>query len=325
VFPAAEFEKLRKQVRTGLSISAAEPAYKAERELRHRQFGSHPYARTASGEVADVDALQVKDLSAWWSTFARPDQAVLIFAGDVEAPRAVALAEAALGKWHATGPKPEVALPALPAVSARHIYLMDQPGAVQSQIRVGLPGIKRDHPEYPAAEVVSDYFGGAFTSRLNEVIRVQKGLTYGARGGFSPSRFAGRFTISTFSKTASTAEAVRAALGELERLGRAEPTARELEDTKAYFQGSFARERETPQQVASDLWLIESQGLPADYFERMLERVARTDAAACMKLVRETIEPAKAVVVVVGDADKVRQDLEKIAPVTLVKAGQEGK
>jgi zinc protease len=323
-FPETEFEKLRKQVRTALSISSAEPSYKAERELRRRQFGSHPYARTATGELEDVAAVQGKDLGAWWSAFARPDQAVLIFAGDIEAPRAVALAEAAFGKWKAAGSKPEVTLPAPPAVSARHIYLIDQPGAVQSQIRVGLPGIKRDHPDYSTAEVVSNYFGGAFSSRLNEVVRVQKGLTYGARGGFAPARFAGRFTISTFSKTTTTAEAVRVVLGELERLGRDGPTTRELEDTKAYFQGSFARERETPQQVAADLWLIESQGLPADHFERLLERVARTDAAACLNLVRATIDPAKAVVVVVGDADKVRPDLEKIAPLTLVKPGREG-
>jgi zinc protease len=319
-FPASEFEKYRKQIRMGLVVSAAEPSYKASQELRRRLYGDHPYARTAQGELADVDALNVKDLSAWWTVHARPDEATLIFAGDIDLERAVKLAQAAFGTWQAVGPKPEVKLPAMPAPAATHIYLVDHPG-VQSQIRIGQVAFKRDHPAYPTAEVVTNYFGGDFGSRLNDAIRVKKGLTYGAHGGFDAYRFGGHFSMSTFSKTESTAETVRAVLAEFERLRRDPPAAQELRDTKSYFVGSFARDRETPQQVASDLWLIEAHGLPADYFERLLEKVARTDEAACMKLVKETLHPAKAVVVVVGNAAKIQKDLEKIAPVTLVKPG----
>src|SRR5207249_3700107 len=122
---------------------------------------------------------------------------------------ALKLAEATFGKWTARGPRPEVKLPELPKPSPRHIYLVDHRG-VQSQIRAGQLGIRRNHPQFAVARVVSDYFGGSFSSRLNEVIRVQKGLTYGARGGFTPGRFVGRFEASTFSKTETTAEAVRA-------------------------------------------------------------------------------------------------------------------
>jgi zinc protease len=320
-FPGKEFEKHRNQVLTGLTISAAQPATKADRELRRRLFGSHQYARTATGEIEDVRALKVDDLNAWWTAFARPDQAVLIFSGDIDADRAVRLAEASFGSWKANERKPEVSLPAVPASGATHIYLVDHPG-VQSQIRAGQLTIKRDDPRYPTARVVSDYFGGAFGSRLNEVIRVQKGLTYGARGGYQPSRFAGQFTMSTFSKTESTAEAVRAMLAEFERLRQEAPTAKELQDTKSYFVGSFSSERETPQQVAGQLWLIESNGLPADYFERTLEQVGKTDADSCLRLVKETLDPSQLVVVVVGSAARIQKDLEKVGPVTLVKPGK---
>jgi zinc protease len=320
-FPNEEFEKLRKQVQTGLAISAAEPAYKARRELSRRLYGTHPYARTATGEADDLKALQIMDLSSWWTAFARPDQAVLIFAGDIDAKRALSLAEAAFGGWKATGPRPEVTLPEMPRPAPTHIYLVDHPSGVQSQIRVAQLGIKRDHPDYAAAEVVSDYFGGNFTSRLNESIRVKKGLTYGASGGYYPSRFAGQFQVSTFSKTESTAEAVKAVFEELERLRKDPPTAKELQDTKSYFVGSFARDHETPQQVAGELWLLESNGLPGDHFERLIEKVTKTEADACMRLVKETLDPAKVVVVVVGNAAKIQKDLEKIGPVTLVKPG----
>jgi zinc protease len=317
-FLLAEFDKLRKQVRTSLALALADPSTKADKELRRRLFGRHPYARTPTGELEDVNALQVKDLSSWWTTFARPDQAVLIFAGDIVPAKAVELARSAFGGWRANGPRPEVALPPLPKAAPRRIYLVDHPG-VQSQIRMSQLAIKRDHPDYATAEVVSDYFGDAFDSRLNGVIRVQRGLTYGARGGYRPSRFAGQFSLSTFSKTESTAETVQAVIKEFERLLQDPPTDKELADTKSYFVGSFARDRETPQQVAGNLWLLEYQGLPADYFERTLEKVARTDAASCMKLVKETLDPAQAVIVVVGSAARIQEGLEKIAPVTVVK------
>jgi zinc protease len=317
-FPEAEFDKLRKQVRTSLAVSAAEPSYKAERELRRQLYGTHPYARTPTGEIEDLDALKAADLAPWWTTYARPDQATLIFAGDVEGEKAVELAKKAFGDWKASGSKPELQLPAFPPAGPTHIFLVDHPG-VQSQIRVGQLAIKRDHPDYPIARVVSDYFGGAFGARLNETIRVKKGLTYGASGGYQPSRFAGQFVIRTFSKTESTAEALQAVLGEFQRLLKEPPSEKELKDTKSYSLGSVARQRQTPQQVAGELWTIELNGLPEDHFEKTLEKLSQTDAPACQRLIRETLDPSKVVCVVVGPAAKIQKDLEKIAPVTVMK------
>jgi zinc protease len=185
---------------------------------------------------------------------------------------------------------------------------------------VGQLGITRHDEGYFVSRLVSSYFGGAFNSRLNETIRVQKGLTYGARGGYSASRFAGAFTARTFSKTESTAEAVQAILDEIERLRAEEPSEEELEDSRSYILGSFVRGRETPQQVANDLWLIESQGLGKDYLERLLARVAKTEQADCTRLVEQTIDKDELVIVVVGQAEKLKGELEKIAPITVVAA-----
>ncbi len=317
-FPKDELEKLRQRVRTELAVAAAEPSTKAGRELNRRLYGAHPYSRIASGELAHVDALQVDDLSAWWKQFARPDQATLIFAGDIEPERALKLAEETFNTWKTEGPKPEITLPVIPAPDATRIFLVDHPGG-QSQIRVGQVSINRDHPKYATARVVGDYFGGAFNSRLNETIRMKKGLTYGANGGFDPSRFTGQFGVTTFSKTESTAEAVKAVFAELERLRQESPSATELADTKSYFVGSFPSNRETPQAMAAQLWTLESSGLPSDYYDKLLEKVKQTEADACLKLAQETVDPSRMVVVVVGNAARIKDDLEKIAPVTVVK------
>ncbi len=316
-FPEPEFEKLRTQTRATLAISAAEASYVADRELRRRLFGEHPYARTATGEPGDLDRLDATDLTSWWATYARPDMAVLYLAGDIEHDRAVALATQALGAWTATGAAPSPALAPPPQPAPTRIYLVDRAG-VQSQIRVGALSLPLGDPRHFTARVVSGYFGGGFNSRLNDTIRVKKGLTYGARGGYAATRFAGQFSVSTFSKTSTTAQAVAAILDELERLQREPPTDKELGDTKSYLIGSFPGDRETPQQVLGSLWYTQSHGLPADHFARQLKAVAGATAPDCVALARETIDPAHLAIVVVGSADEVRASLEKLAPVEIV-------
>ncbi|HEX4590912.1 MAG TPA: insulinase family protein, partial [Gemmataceae bacterium] len=247
-----------------------------------------------------------------------PDQAVLVFAGDISEATARKLATDAFGDWNSRGPVAEYG-PQLPDAEPTRIYLVDQPGAIQSQIRIGQRAFKRADPDYPVARVVSDYFGGAFAARLNEVIRVQKGLTYGARGGFAPWRYEGRFEISTFSKTESTVAAVAASLSEIDRLRHEPPTDKELAETKAHFAGSIALRRETPQQVATELWEADLYGLPEDHFERTLARAAAATPAECVALATRTLDPKKLVIVVVGDSSKIKEGLEKVAPVTVVK------
>ncbi len=317
-FPADEFEPLRAQVLTGLKVSSREPTYLVRRQFRQRVFGEHPYVRTATSEIEDVKKIELADLSAWWRKFARPDMAVLIFAGDVEPERAVELAEKSLGSWKADGPKPEIKLPRPPSASATHIYLVDDPSSTQSQIYVGQLGMMRQDPQYFTTRVLNGYFGGDFTSRLNETIRVKRGLTYGARGGFTPQRFSGEFVVSTFSKTDSTSDALQAAFEEMRRLQVEPPTIDELDKTKSYLLGNFVIDRETPEDVAGDLWTIEVNHLPQDYYRQELTAVAGTSGDACVQLARERIDPAKMVVVVVGAADKLKSKLEKIAPVTVV-------
>ncbi len=317
-FPESEFDKLVKQVRTGLAVSNAEPGYVADRELRRRMFGEHPYSRTPEGELSDLDAIAVADVANWWRTFARPDSATLIFAGDVAPEQAFALAQSNLGAWKAEGDKPVSEMPPAPPRGERRIFLVDRPG-VQSQIRVGQIAVRRDHPLYFTARMAGEYFGGSFTSRLNETIRVKRGLTYGARGGFQAQRAAGTFTASTFSKTETTVEAVAAIFEEIDRLRSEPPSATELGNTRSNQLGRFAGDRETPQDIARDLWLIESNGLPQDYLQRMLSAYASVTEDACRAAAMQLIDPQQLSVVVVGPAAKLEEELKKLAPVTLVK------
>ena len=321
VFDKSEFEKLMLKTVTGLVVRAQSPKYLAEKEFRRRLYGNHPYARTVIGELEDVKRLTTSDLKLWWRKFARPDKAVLIFAGDITTEKAVELAKKNLGKWKIDLVEMGIVLANFPKIEKTEIFVVDRPGSQQSEIRVGQFGITRsDQPEYFISRIVSNYFGSSFNSRLNENIRVKRGLTYSVRGGYFAQNMAGEFKISTFTKTEKTGQMVKAVIEQLEQLQRQPPSEKELVSSKNYIIGSFVRKRETPQQVADDLWLIESHNLGADYLQKLLAQIKRTTKDDCDSLVENTLDRNKLVIAVVGDAAKITADLEKIAPVTIVTA-----
>jgi zinc protease len=321
-FEKVELEKLRQQTLTSLTVALQEPDYLAEKHLKKVLYDpTNPYSRTVEGEIDDVKALTTEDLKNWWSLQikARPDSAVLIFAGDIRHDLALELAREHFSKWQNISTqvptKPETAK----ALDHTHIYLYDRPGSIQSQIRIAQPAITRhDQPEYFTSRLVSNYFGWSFNSRLNKSIRVDKGLTYFVNGSYIANRFDGIFKVDTFTKPETTAKTVQSLLEEIQKLKTMPPTPEELEDGKQYITGSFIRNRETPQQTARDLWLIESQNLSNDYLDRLLAEIASTTETDCTNLIRKTIDPDKMAIVVVGDAKIIKDKLEEIAPVTII-------
>lgn len=316
-FPEDELPKLVEQTRTGLAITERSPQYLADRELRRRMFPGHPYARLPDPQSRQLDAITVQGLRGWWGTHVRPDTTVLYVAGDLTPDEAFALAEEHFGDWQAKGAAPTVAEPAVPARSKTKIVLVDKPGE-QAQIRVGHVGITRAHEDWFVARVLSDVFGGGFNSRLNDTIRVKKGLTYGAGGGFSSDRFAGRFVVSTFSKNSTVGETVKTILEEIARLQAEPPSAQEEAFSKSYLLGRFAGQRETPQDLVSDLWSLEVEGLPEGYYQRYLDAVAEVKSAQMNEVAKRLVHEDELVIVVVGSAKALKKQLEKIGPVEVV-------
>ncbi len=315
-----EFDKLKKQVLTSLNIASQQPRYLVEKQFRKVLYGEHPYSRTEEGSIKNVEALSTDDLKTWHANFVRPEDATIILAGDITEKKAAALVKKYFANWKAADQKPQIALPDMPAPQDTHIYIVDRPGSMQSEIRVGQPGITRHIPkDYFISRIVSNYFGWSFNSRLNDSIRIKKGLSYGAAGGYNAKNLAGEIKAGTFTKNASTAQTVQAVIDEMVMLTNDPPTDEELNDSKTYFAGSFVRNRETPQAVAGDLWLIESQNLGADYLDNLLETIADTTKDDCLNLAKKTVNTDQLVIVVVGDAEKIKEELKKIAPVTVVE------
>lgn len=316
-FPKEELDEFVGQTTTGLMVTERSPDYLADREMRRRLYGEHPAARLPEGTAAGLRKLTRDDLETWWGTYARPDSAKLYIAGAIEPEAAFELAQAHLSSWEAKGDKPSVSLPAVPKPAKTKIFLVDRKSN-QSQIRVGQTSITRKDARYPTARVVTEYFGGGFNARLNDTIRVKKGLTYGAGGGFSPGRFVGGFRVSTFSKTATVAQTVQTILEEIDRLQKEAPSSSERDDSISYIVGSFAASRETPQSLIRDLWRLELNDLPEDYYAKYLEAIRDVSPDAAVTAAKDLVDPDALVIVVVGPADKLKPALSQIADVEVV-------
>ena len=323
-FDAKEFTTLRDQTATGMAVAEKTPSVIADRAFDKALWGEHPYARPAEGTSKDLAGLDPDLLRGWWEQWVRPDTAVLYVSGDVTPDEAQRIAGRYLGGWEAEGEATPAPLPAIAPPAETRITLVDRPGAIQSEIRAGHLGITRDNPLYPTGVVLSQVFGGAFSSRLNDSLRVQKGLTYGARGGLSSSRFGGEFNVGTFTKTPKTGETVRAVLDEIRRMRDEAPTDKELGDAVSYLSGSFAGSLETPQAMAERLWTLQINGLPSDWWNGYMRRITSTRVDDVQTAARDLLDPERLRIVVVGDAEAVKAELEEIAPVDVISEKEGG-
>lgn len=316
VFPRKELRMLKRRERVMLRYAFTDPAYRADLELRRRLFEDHPYARPATGGPKDIRRLGKRDVARWWVEMARPQDAVLYLGGDVAVDEAFQWAEDTFSDWAAASSTENTFLTDTPPPKPPRIYLADVPGAVQSQIRMGQVGLSPHHPDYFKARVFSEVYGGSFDSRLNMALRAEQGRTYGAFGGFRFRRHAGYFTSSVSTKTDATAEALASMLDVLEGMRASPPSAEELEQAQGHLIGSAVLQLETFVDAVNFLWYLEYMGFPGDHLARALPAYAAVTPGEVQSVARQHIDPPLMDIVVVGDASRIKEDLQAFGTVT---------
>lgn len=201
--------------------------------------------------------------------------------------------------------------------------LVDRPGSVQSELRVGHVGVARSTPDYFPLVVMNSILGGAFTSRLNMNLRERQGFTYGVSSGFAMRRSPGPFMVSTAVQTEVTGAALMEIMREVNAI-RDEPVQpAELEDARNYLAGVFPLRLQTTEGVASRLGELALFDLPLDYFDDYRDRLLEVDAASVQRVAREHLRPGEMTVVVAGDAARIRPEVEalELGPLEVVSVG----
>lgn len=309
-FPQSDLERLREQRITALTAARDEPSAIAGNAFTRLVFGEeHPYGRlatTATTREIDRDAL-----AEFHQAHYRPHGSTLILVGDVDPDVIHPQLARAFAEWTGRAPQP-VKVNDAPGQDETRIYLIDKPGAAQSEIRIGHVGVARDHPDHFPLTVLNTILGGSFTSRLNMNLRETHGYSYGARSSFAMRRGAGPFMASSAVFTAVTDSAVVQFFEELRRIREEPVTQDDLERAKNYVALGMPRLFETVGGVASQIADLELYGLSMDYFNDYVPRLMAVTAEDVQRVAREYVRPDQAVVVVVGDVEQIEAGLRAL-------------
>jgi zinc protease len=321
-FPDAELNRLREERLASLLEIQDDPEQLIQVAFPKLVFGdTHRFSVPAIGTAASLKGITAADLKAFHTLHYRPDNAVLIVAGDVTADTLVSMLEQALGGWK--GPAGAKVTPAAdaPQLTARRVYLIDKPGAAQSQIRIGWVGVARSTPDYFPLRVLNTILGEAFTSRLNNNLREVHGYAYGASSRFEMRLNAGPFYAAAGVQTDKTAEALKEFFIELARIHEPVP-APELDKAKSYLALQMPRNFETTRATANALANAYLYDLPADYYTTFGDRVRAVTAADVKRVADKYIQPDKFAVVIVGDRKVIEPGVKalNLGPITVVDA-----
>ena len=312
IFPLREFERLKAHRLTSLVEQKDRAATVASNAFMRVIFGEeHPYGMDPSGTEESVSGLTRDDVCGFYAEHYGPSNATLIVVGDTTMADIISLLERQLGHWKGAPRRAAITIPP-PQAAPRRVYLIDRPGAPQSEIRIGSPALARNSPDYFPATVMNRVLGGQFSSRINMNLREKRGLTYGARSAFIFLKQPGPFMVAGGFTGSGTGEAAEQLLLEIGAMHREGVTDQELEFSRMGLSGGFALSFETPFQVAGALQNIVLYGLLDDYYERFIQNLASVTLGDVMRVARSTLDPDVMAILVVGDADGTRRELESL-------------
>lgn len=321
-FPQTDLDRLRAERLTALLQLRDNPSQLATAAFNRLLYGAdHRYGTGVMGTEATNKAFTADDLRGFHAAHFQPQNAHLLVVGDVTAATVLPALERAFGGWTNTGEVPRPALPAAAQPRARQVFLVDRPGAPQSQIRIGAIGVPRSTPDYHAIDVANTMLGGSFSSRLNQNLREKHGYSYGAGSQFAMRQAAGPFVALSGVQTDKTREALGEFFNELGGMAQPAPTD-ELARAKNLGALSFPGSFETTTDMAGHLIDLVVYGLPESFFNEYVQKTEAVTAADVQRVAREHIRPDRVIVVVAGDLATIEQPVRaaKLGPVTVVSA-----
>ena len=297
-FSDVVLEREKDRAIAGLKEAATKPDYLAEKAFQTAIFGSHPYALQESGEVETLAQLGRADLDGFYRQYYRAQNMVVALMGDISRAEAERIAEE-LANCLPPGPAPAPLPPVSVPVAGGEQVIPHH--ATQSHILVGMPGMKREDPDYFPL-LVGNYVlgGGGFDSRMLIEIRQKRGLAYSAYSYFSPMRELGTFQIGLQTKRESTQEALDVLRETLARFVDSGPSEEELTQAKNNLVGSFPLRLDSNKKILDHLAMIGFYGLPLDWLDTYTKQVEAVTRADVQRAFRARVLPAAMSTVIVG-------------------------
>ena len=303
-FAADEVERQRDQSLDGLRVSLSSPGPVAALAAGRLVYGDAPYGAPSGGTPNSLPGLTRDDVVAFHAARYRPETARLVISGDITVEQARALAQQAFGDWRASGPAPAPrANPAGAPVTPR-VVVIDQPGAGQAAVYVAMRSIERTDGDYFPLTLGNTLLGGSFTSRLNQEIRIKRGLSYGTRSNMGVRQDVGAFVASAQTRNDAAPEVAELILAEIARLSSSQPTASEMTTRQAILTGAFGGSLETVDGLGGQVASLALYGLPMSDLAAYAGQVEAITPEQVQAAFAEHLPASSASLVIVGDASK---------------------
>lgn len=324
-FPESELQKVKELMIGNVRARLDDAGMLASVHVQNLLWGND-HVRGWIDSEASISALRRDDLLAWHKTWYLPNNAMLAVAGDVDTKKLKADLERAFRGWK-KGPVPPAPTYKEPGLSGTRIRLVDKPGQTQTHIRIAQFGIRHDDPRF-FDTLVWNYAlgGGAFSSRLMKVVRVDGGKTYGASSSFDRNLDRGSFVAATFTRNAEAVATTKLILAEIEKMAKGGPTQAEVNAAIANIAGGYGLRLQAAGEVGSALLGAELHGFGVEYLTNFPVVVGKVDVESAQRAAAEILDPKNYVVVMVGDAKDLEPQLKKagwlyekvsyVAPVT---------
>jgi predicted Zn-dependent peptidase len=308
-YPEDEVAGERARLVDELGIIRSQPAVLAREALLLRLHGGHPYG-TELPKPDELAAVDTSTLRTLHEKVVSPSRAVLILVGDLEPEQALDVAADALDGWRGSAAE---AMPDVPPIRVGGLTIVDRPGAVQTNIRLGGPAIPRSDPRYAAQQVANVIYGGSFSSRLVSNIREDKGYTYSPRSGVEHAVRTSRLVVAADAATEVTGPALLEILYELGRISVLPVDEDELEAARQYALGTLAISTSTSAGLASLLSVLSGAGLGAEYLREHPAALARVTREDVLAVAGAVFAPSRLVPVLLGDREKIEPTVAALA------------
>ncbi|MDQ5845820.1 MAG: insulinase family protein [Acidobacteriota bacterium] len=314
-FKEDEIERLKQQTIDDLTVELGDPGSIARYVAARIVFGDAPYGQPLGGTPQSIARITRADFVKYHSQFYRPDNAILVLGGDIKAADAFKLAQQLFGNWK----KPATPLPSLAApkpmdgAKTSRVIVIDKPDAGQAAVVIARTGIERADPDYYRGLVTNSVLSG-YSGRLNQEIRIKRGLSYGAGSSLETRRQVGPFLASAQTKNPSAAQVASLLVNEVSRLSSAPVPDIELEPRKAVVIGGFSRNLETAAGLVNQIGALALYGINFDEINRYISTVQGINAADVQRFAGAHLDAKGINIIVVGNAKDFLPELQKQYP-----------
>lgn len=311
-FPQAEVDKLLAQ-----SIDGVKAAKDSARDVIFPYYSAYlfdgrGYGRPTGGDENSLKRVTRDSIAKFYVAYYTPSNTILAVAGDFQTAEMKKRIEDTFGAWPAKA-APATRYESAAAVKGKKLLLIDKPDATQTYFAIGNVGISANDPDRVAVRVVDTAFGGRFTSMLNEALRVESGLTYGASSFFIANKEPGPFVMFSYTRNETTTKAIDLALEILRKLHADGLTAEQLASTKSYMKGQFPPSIETSGQLARIIVRQEFLGQDDSEINQMEERIDAVTPEVAKRVIAKHFPLDNLQFVLIGKSSEIAPAVKKYA------------